>query len=170
MTSPFQFFNRKCVGVLKNTPRLGPHRLGSFYDNVIPFFSFVVIFFIFLISLNFLHFASFFIFHFPLFLSFFLCFSLSSCFFISPLHPGPPWGHPAPSFPFLKHRFSYKNSHFKARIWVREEEERADRNRSFSTIARTGTFCFSRAWEPLTPIILEVLSIYIYIYLKTDDN
>ena len=32
-----------------------------------------------------------------------------------------------------------------------EEEERADRNRSPSTIARTGPFCCSRAWEPLTP-------------------
>ena len=31
------------------------------------------------------------------------------------------------------------------------KEERADRNRSPSTIARTGPFCYSRAWKPLTP-------------------
>ena len=31
------------------------------------------------------------------------------------------------------------------------KEERADRNRSPSTIARTGTFCNSRAWKPFTP-------------------
>ena len=33
----------------------------------------------------------------------------------------------------------------------KNEEERADRNRSPSTIARTGPFCKSRAWKPLTP-------------------
>ena len=32
-----------------------------------------------------------------------------------------------------------------------EEEARTDRNRSPSTIARTGPSCCSRAWEPLTP-------------------
>ena len=59
--------------------------------------------------------------------------------------------------------FSCQNLNFKARFWVREEitkerkkerkEERADRNRSPSTIARTGTFCYSRAWKPLTPTL-----------------
>ena len=34
----------------------------------------------------------------------------------------------------------------------RKEEERADGNRSPSTIARAKTFCYSRAWKPLTPI------------------
>ena len=33
----------------------------------------------------------------------------------------------------------------------KKKEERADRNRSPSTIARTGPFCNSRAWKPLTP-------------------
>ena len=33
----------------------------------------------------------------------------------------------------------------------RKKEERADRNRSPSTVARTGPFCCSRAWKPLTP-------------------
>ena len=31
------------------------------------------------------------------------------------------------------------------------KKERTDRNRSPSTIARTGPFCYSRAWKPLTP-------------------
>ena len=34
----------------------------------------------------------------------------------------------------------------------KKKEERADRNRSPSTIARTGPFCYSRAWNLLTPI------------------
>ena len=41
---------------------------------------------------------------------------------------------------------------------MREEERKkerrsADRNKSTSTIARTGPFCYSRAWKPLTPTI-----------------
>ena len=33
------------------------------------------------------------------------------------------------------------------------KKKRADRNKSPSTIARTGPFCYSRAWKPLTPIL-----------------
>ena len=35
----------------------------------------------------------------------------------------------------------------------KKKEESADKNRSPSTIARTGPFCYSRAWKPLTPIM-----------------
>ena len=55
----------------------------------------------------------------------------------------------------LEHRFFLQNLDFKQRFWVTEEEERkkkkeerADRNRSPSTVARTRTFCYSRAWKP----------------------
>ena len=34
---------------------------------------------------------------------------------------------------------------------MKKKEERADRNRSTSTIARTRPFCYSHAWKPLTP-------------------
>ena len=33
----------------------------------------------------------------------------------------------------------------------KKKEECVDRNRSPSTIARTGTSCYSRTWKPLTP-------------------
>ena len=36
----------------------------------------------------------------------------------------------------------------------RKEKKRKERNRSPSTIARTGPFCQSRAWKPLTPMRL----------------
>ena len=36
-----------------------------------------------------------------------------------------------------------------------EEEERADRNKSPSTVTRTSTFCYSRAWKPLTSTWLK---------------
>ena len=118
------------------------------------------VFFIFELSIfSFFCFFIFHFFHFSLFIfhylkncfSFFLSFFFLSCFsyffIFSPC-----------SRASLKHRFFLpQNLHFKARFLVREEErrkkkeERADRNRSPSTIARTGTFVFSRAWNSLTP-------------------
>ena len=69
----------------------------------------------------------------------------------------------APPPPSLQHRFSYKNLKFQGTILGerrrRKEEERADRNRSPSTIARTGTFCYSRAWKPLTPTVAKLGSV-----------
>ena len=82
---------------------------------------------------------------------FFFFFSFFSFFHFLPPSSGP--SH------FPKHRFFCNNLNFKARFWVTEErrkkEERADRNRSPSPIARTGTFCYSRAWKPLTPTELS---------------
>ena len=85
----------------------------------------------------------------PFFSPFFHFFRFSSLKKNAPLPP--PRSLPKTSL------FLQKNLIFKSRFWVREEgrkkkEERADRNRSLSTIARTGTFCYSRAWKPLSGI------------------
>ena len=54
--------------------------------------------------------------------------------------------------------FYYEDLDFKARIWVREERKKERKKKrtkknaptpSPSTIARTGPFCYSRAWKPL---------------------
>ena len=75
---------------------------------------------------------------------------LFSCFFFhSPR--GPPQATPLPKTSLV----SYQNLNFKARFWVRrrrkeerrKKKERADRNRSPSTIARTRTVFYSRAWK-----------------------
>ena len=46
---------------------------------------------------------------------------------------------------------SYRKKERNKRKEERKKDERADRDRSPSTIARTGHFCQSRAWKPLTP-------------------
>ena len=123
-----------------------------------PFFHF----FHFVLLFIFFHFSFFFIF---IFLHFDFChFFIFSFFFSCFSSPVPSWAPPGLS---KNNAFYYENLDFKARIWVREEErkkkrkkerkkkkeERADRDRSPSTIARTGPFCYSRAWE-LTPTII----------------
>ena len=121
-------------------------------------FSYFHFFYFLFFSLFFFFFFFFFlIFPFFFFFFFFLVFFFFFVFFISPSPPRPPQNI----------AFSNKKLIFKARFWVREErkkkeerrkkkgrkEERADRNRSPSTIARTGTLCYSRAWKPLTPTL-----------------
>ena len=49
-----------------------------------------------------------------------------------------------------------KERNKKERNKKERKEERADRNRSPSTIARTGPFCYSRAWKPPHSDKLEV--------------
>ena len=116
------------------------------------------VFFRFLSFFHFFHFFSFesffFFFIFFIFYHFFI-FSFFIFFVIHPLPPPPPRG------PSKTSLFLTKKLNFKARFWVREEdwkkkeerknEERADRNKSLSTKARTGSFSYSRAWKPLTP-------------------
>ena len=75
----------------------------------------------------------------------------------------PPLAASSPLLPIPKNiAFSHKNLNFKARFWVREErrktkkEERADRNRSLSTIACTGPFVVRvRGKKTLTPTSAE---------------
>ena len=98
---------------------------------------------------------------------FFVCFRFffhfSILFFIFSLPGAPPGLSWAPSP--RKHRFSFYKIHFKARFWVRKktrrkkkEERKKERKKNAptetgppSTIAHTRTFCYSRAWERLTP-------------------
>ena len=99
--------------------------------------------------LFFFHFSVFPFFPFIPFFRFFFFFIFFS--FFSPPPPAPPGLAGSPSINIA----SFDQSlNFKARLWVREErkkkeeekkEERADRNRPPSAIARTGTFCHSRA-------------------------
>ena len=140
---------------------LHPHfRIGvrgpffSFLHSFSFFHVFFLHFFFIFHVFQFFHFFNFFVFFFPVF----SIFSLPEAL---------PW---APLGSSKNIAFSYENLNFKAQIWVREEarkkerkkkkkkkkkkeEERADRNSSPSTIARTGPFCYSRAWKPLTPIV-----------------
>ena len=102
--------------------------LLTFFSVFFPFFHFPIFPFFSLFSCS--HF-----FNFLLFLSILL---FAPCFFISP-SPGPPR-------PPVKYRLFTQRTSFKARFWVTEEERR-----NAPTIARTGTFCYSRAWNLLTP-------------------
>ena len=126
---------------------------GSLLFFLFPYFSFLHFFIFdknsFFHFYNFSPFVLFFIFHLFRFFHFLMFFSF---FFVFSLFSFIPSQGPPKTF-----AFSYTNLNFKARFWVRGEErrkkaERADRNKSPSTIARTGTFCYSRAWrKPLTP-------------------
>ena len=86
----------------------------------------------------FLHFSFFFLFVFLLF----------SHFSISPSLGALPV--PLPEHLFVLH-FLFLGMILCERRKKKKKEERADRNRSLSTIARTGPFRYSRAWKPLTP-------------------
>ena len=96
-------------------------------------------------SLPFFHF-----FHFFIFFQFFMFFIFFFVFFLFFLFSFifPPLAPPrAPPKTSLREK--------KKKEERRKKKERADRNRSPSTFARTGHFCYSRAWKPLTPVIVE---------------
>ena len=114
-----------------------------FFFSVLPFLNFPVFFFLIFVCL------------------FFSLFSFCSSFlFLSfPLPGAPLQGSPSPSLPSSPQNIAFPTPILISRPdSVREEERRrkkkeelADRNKSLSTIARTGTFYYSRAWKPLTP-------------------
>ena len=153
------------IGVRGPLPFFFPVFFSHFFSffHVFHFFIFLIFlfgfFFVFSFFSSFNCFSMFFI----VFRFFFLRFFFS---FFSP-HPRGFTAPPPHLTPSLKHRFFLQKKKNEARFWVREKKkeerrrnkkerkkERADRNRSPSTIARTGQFCYSRAWKPLAPIFL----------------
>ena len=140
---PSQMHSRPRRGVLTHTvhPAIADRSEG--FPSVFSCFDIILFKKLFYLIIPFFHF-----FHFSFFDMFFVFFFVLlvfSCFFISPL---PPWGAPEPS---LKHRSFPQKSKFKGTILGgrrkkkeerrKKKQERADRNRSPSTTARTGPFC-----------------------------